>query len=118
MVVSKVSLPLCLLCLVRVVAAMLVLEGGELVVHLVGAVLLSVALGMDEFKKGVLCSWKAGARTRETDTAVFYIDVENSGSNHTNCNNMTQYAGCSYSFIPLLVLIATYMYTVTYCNIV
>ena len=31
---------------------------------------------------------------------------------------MTQYAGYSYSFIPLLVLIATYMYTVTYCNIV
>ena len=118
MVVSKVSLPLCLLCLVRVVAAMLVFEGGELMVHLVGAVLLSVALSMNEFKEGVLCSWKAGARTRKTDAAVFYIDVESRGSNHTNCNNMTQYAGYSYSFTPLLALVATYMYTVIYCSIV
>lgn len=59
MIVPEVRLPLCLFRLVLVVAAMLVLEGGELVVDLVSTVLLSVAISSDEFKEGVLSSWEA-----------------------------------------------------------
>ena len=72
MVVPEVCLPLCLFRLVLVVAAMLVLEGGELVVYLVSAVLLTVAIGSDEFKEWILSSWEAGARTRETDAVIVY----------------------------------------------
>ena len=58
-IVPEVHLPLCLFRLVLVVAAMLVLEGGELVVDLVSTVLLSVAIGSDELKEWVLSSWEA-----------------------------------------------------------
>ena len=58
-------LPRFLLRVVLVVTAMFALEGGKLLVDLVGSVLLGVPLSMDEFKERILSSWEAGARTRE-----------------------------------------------------